>query len=113
MTEDGGHSWGRYHLTKDDFDSIMEFELLGAGAKTAWATVPAAAKSALTRKYNASHQAVSKVKGSGKAGLGRFTEEGEDEPEEEGEEEGEEDFAVKKKPQAAGKGKGKGKAKAR
>ena len=42
-----------YQLTKDDFDAIMELELLtGAGAKPGVAALPAAVKSALTRKYN-------------------------------------------------------------
>ena len=41
------------YLTKDDFDAIMELELLcGAGAKASVAGLPSAVKSTLTRKYN-------------------------------------------------------------
>ena len=108
-----------YGLTKDDFDSIMELELLvGPAAKPAITQVPTAAKAALTRKYNAAHQAMKKV-GSSKgaaADLVRFTEDGDDDDgfivadDEEGEEE--EDFKPAAKKPAASKGKGKGKGKA-
>ena len=68
-----------YDLTKEDFDAITEFELLvGASAKPAIAAVSTAAKSALTRKYNAAHQTMKKVSKSSTsdAGLVRFTDEG-------------------------------------
>ena len=121
-----------YGITKDDFDTIFELELLvGGAAKPALAQIPTAAKSALTRKYNQSHQQFEKKKGGGggaggAGGLMRFTDDGvEDEAvedeggdAEEGGEEGDEDEGVK--PVAAKKGaasaasaKGKGKAKAK
>jgi len=70
-----------YNLSKDDFDSIMELELLsGPGAKASVAILPSAVKSALTRKYNQSHCAVKKTLGSGPAERERLTEEdGDDE----------------------------------
>jgi len=119
-----------YNLSKDDFDSMMEFELLsGPNAKAAFAAVPTAAKSALTRLYNKRHADITKMKkGARGAGGGektvRYTEDGEEEDmiEDDDEEEGsDDDFAPAAKPaaasskaagkQPAAKGKGKGKAK--
>lgn len=120
-----------YGITKDDFDTIFELELLvGGAAKPALAQIPTAAKSALTRKYNQSHQQFEKKKGGGGAGgaggLMRFTDDGvEDEAvedeggdAEEGGEEGDEDedvkpVAAKKGAASAASAKGKGKAKAK
>ena len=124
-----------YNLSKDDFDAIMELELLaGNGGKPAFAAVPTAAKSALTRQYNQKHADVSKAakkpKAAGKALPARYSAEGEeaddrgddDDDDDDGEGEGDDDdFAAKGKAAAAkpaaakGKqpvGKGKGKAKA-
>ena len=102
-----------YHLSKDDFDAAMEFELLtGANAKAAYAAVPTAAKSALTRKYNAAHLAMKKTSSSkGGVAMKRFTEDGEEEEGDDGEDDGDEEEATEavQKP-AAAKGKGKGKA---
>lgn len=119
-----------YGITKDDFDTIFELELLvGGAAKPALAQIPTAAKSALTRKYNQSHQQFEKKKGGGAGGAGglmRFTDDGvEDEAvedeggdAEEGGEEGDEDedvkpVAAKKGAASAASAKGKGKAKAK
>ena len=50
-----------YGLTKDDFDSIMELELLPKKTdKSAFTALPSSVKSALTRKYNKAHAAVKK-----------------------------------------------------
>ena len=112
-----------YGLSKDDFDAIMELELLvGPSAKAAIAAVPANAKAALTRKYNAAHAAMKKVgssKGGGDGGaLARFTDEGVDEDgggadDDEDADEDAEAFVAKKAKAEAPKPKGKGKAKAK
>ena len=52
-----------YGMTKDDFDAIMELELLsGPNAKPAISSVATNAKSALTRKYNATHAKMAEPK---------------------------------------------------
>ena len=85
-----------YHLTKDDYDSIMELELLRNGAKASLASVSTAAKTALTRKYNQANGAAFKKMGSSKGGGAkgerqvRFTEDGEDEEAAEDDDDGEE-----------------------
>ena len=110
-----------YSLSKDDFDSIMELELLvGVNAKSAFSTITTATKSALTRKYNAAHaepkRKVQKGIGGEKAGP-RFTEDGDEGEgdEDEDEDEGDADeFVPRAKTSAketSAKGKGKGKAK--
>jgi hypothetical protein len=122
-----------YHLTKDDFDAIMELELLtGPNAKPALSGVSTAAKSALTRKYNAAHASkqfeakkTSKQSLAAERAVARFTEDGEDEEGGAGEEEGDSDdddappaaaaaassskaaAGSKAKPSAKGKGKAK------
>ena len=105
-----------YGLTKDDFDSIMELELLPKKTdKSAFTALPSSVKSALTRKYNKAHAAVKKGSSSkgGGAGVERYTEDDEDRFIDDGEEgEEEEDDVVAKPKKAAAKGKGKGKAKA-
>lgn len=50
-----------YSLSKDDFDAIMEMQLLAPGASADIATIPSNVKSALTRKYNQAHQAFHKA----------------------------------------------------
>ena len=105
-----------YGLTKDDFDSIMELELLPKKTdKSAFTALPSSVKSALTRKYNKAHAAVKKGSSSkgGGGGVERYTEDDEDRFIDDGEEgEEEEDDVVAKPKKAAAKGKGKGKAKA-
>jgi replication factor C subunit 1 len=120
-----------YGLTKDDFDAIMELELLDGrvNTKSAYSAVSTSAKSALTRKYNAAHQGLVKKTTSSRAaeraGLGRFTEDGEEEEgvdgmDDDDDDDAEEDFAPAAKAAAKGNGsnkgkgssKGKGKAKA-
>ena len=106
-----------YGLSKDDFDSIMEFQLLsGASAKPDISALAPAVKSALTRAYNKAHQGVKKGVSATRADKERFTEEGEEEEgrseeEEEEEEEGAAAF-VKAAPKKAGKSKAAGKARA-
>jgi len=111
-----------YSLTKDDFDAIMEFELLTGAAKPAISQVPSASKAALTRRYNADHQQMKKVKGSkGEGGLTKFTEDGEDAEaaddgdadDAEADEEDAEFVPSAKKPTAAAAKPSKGKGKAR
>ena len=120
-----------YGLTKDDFDAVMEMELLSEGnAKAAFSAVSAATKSALTRKYNQRHaepknvpKKAKKQSAGEKAALKRLTEDGEyedDGPDDEGEESEEEDdeqpAAAAAKPSGSSKAAGKqpvGKGKAR
>jgi replication factor C subunit 1 len=100
-----------YSLSKDDFDAIMELQLLPPGGTPDITAVPSAVKASLTRKYNQSHQAgFHKVAGT-RAASERYTEGGGDE---EDSEEEEDRLIQKAKPKAkaAAKGKGKGKARA-
>ena len=76
-----------YGLSKDDFDAIMEFELLLGGAAPSISSVPSSVKAALTRKYNQTHQAVKKTLGSGPAHKERLTEDADDMDDDDGEEE--------------------------
>ena len=101
-----------YGLTKDDFDSIMELELLARKTdKSAFTALPAAVKSALTRKYNKAHAAVKKGGGGGKgeAKAERYVED-EEEFIDDGEEEEDDDLVKPKKAAASSKAKGKKKA---
>ena len=73
-----------YGLTKDDFDALMELELLsGPNAKPALAAVATNAKAALTRLYNKQKPkddfTKKKVTKGGGDRLSRFNEDGEDE----------------------------------
>jgi len=102
-----------YHLSKDDFDAIMELELLTNGAKASVAALPSAVKSTLTRKYNQAHTAFKKGLSSGGMQLAeRYTEDAEEEGGEE-EEDAEVKIIKKVTPKAAGKAKAGGKAKAK
>ena len=67
-----------YSLAKDDFDAIMEMQLLvGSNAKPDIANLPSSVKAALTRKYNQHHQGVKKVSSAGsKMTKESFTEDG-------------------------------------
>jgi len=102
---------GAYSLGKDDFDAIMEMQILsGANAKADIAQVPSVVKAALTRKYNqANANAVKKVSGAGaKVAKERFTEDAEDDAsDDENEDEDGEGAEAQQKPSAPSKGKGK------
>jgi len=87
-----------YCLSKDDFDAIMEMQLLiGPGAKADIATVPANVKATLTRKYNAAHQGIKR----GVRSLKMATEHFAEDIEEDEEEDEEEDLIVPVKTKAA------------
>jgi len=112
-----------YGMSKDDFDAVMELELLsGPNAKAAMSSVSTAAKSALTRKYNAAHAEPKQHKarkGGGGDKVTRFTEDGEEEADGADDSEDamddDDDFVkptAKPSAKAAPKNKGKGKAKA-
>lgn len=86
----------KYSLSKDDFDAIMEFQLLvGPNPKAAFSAVPANVKAALTRKYNAEHHGVKKVVRGMDSKKERFTEGGSEEEDVEEEEEDAEAALVK------------------
>ena len=73
-----------YNLSKDDFDALMEFELLvGGNAKAEISSVTTQAKSALTRLYNKRHTDTitrsKRPKGAGADKVVRFNEDGEEE----------------------------------
>jgi len=89
-----------YNLSKDDFDTIMELELL-SGAAASLAAVPTAVKSSLTRKYNQSHCAVKKKLSAGSSVQDRFTED--DGVEDEGEAEADEGLVKQLSTSAKGK----------
>ena len=103
-----------YSLSKDDFDAIMEFQLLAPGATPDISAVPSAVKAALTRKYNQSHQAMSKVSGT-RAISDRYTEQDDDGPDDDDDDEEDpaDKLIQKAKPKGKPASKGKGKAKAR
>mmetsp|Transcript_13404 Transcript_13404/g.22279 ORF Transcript_13404/g.22279 Transcript_13404/m.22279 type:complete len:967 (+) Transcript_13404:62-2962(+) len=112
-----------YSLSKDDFDAIMELQLVVHGAAADIAQVPANVKSALTRKYNQSHMAVQKMSAPKRQTEHRFTEDGAEGSDEADDDESEAeaidtaDTLVKPTSKGKGKesqgGKGKGKAKAK
>jgi len=112
-----------YSLSKDDFDTIMEMQLLPAGGAPDITHVPTNAKSALTRKYNKTHLAVQKLKGAAAAARNekRFDEDGAGDDDAVGDDDEHDDddddddklVKQKAKPVAAEPRKGKGKAKAK
>jgi len=66
-----------YSLTKDDFDAVMEMQLLPSGTSADIAQVATNAKTALTRKYNQTHLAVQKARASAASKVPeRFDEDG-------------------------------------
>jgi replication factor C subunit 1 len=105
-----------YSLAKDDFDAIMEMQLLGPNAKADITQVPANVKAALTRKYNQAHSGfVKKTSSTGnKVSKERFTEGSENDDGGSSEDEVEEGReAVQVKPAASHRAKvGKGNSKA-
>jgi len=95
-----------YNLSKDDFDTIMELELLSSpAAKASVAEIPTAVKSALTRKYNQSHCAFKKTLSSAPSVQERYGED--DEVEEDEEAADAEEKLIKKKEPSKAKGKAK------
>ena len=98
-----------YSLSKDDFDAVMEMQLLlGPAAKPDITSIPANVKAALTRKYNTAHAGFKSVSRTAKAVKERFTEDGDDEDEDEDEDEDDEGPVVQA-PKTSGKGKSKAK----
>ena len=94
-----------YNLNKDDFDAVMELELLVGAGKPLFSKVPTNVKSALTRKYNQKHAEIQKkkaTKGGERAGLQKFSEEGEESGVEDDEDEEDEDGPQPAASKAAG-----------
>ena len=84
-----------YGLSKDDFDAIMELQLLAQNAKADISGIASNVKAALTRKYNAAHQGVKKTTSTSKVTVERFTEDGDIDDDDDEEEEEEAPVAAK------------------